>query len=217
MPVWISLSWINIHNGEKRIWIPPLGLLLFYFLGQAASSGSGKADNPCGVGHDDSTGDPLPPALHLWPIVLRLSPRRRQLNGAVVARIIDLADDPAFHFCWNVQKGAGISFAWISFARQRSKTRRHTFILLLPSSPLVLSQRPGAPWGSLAGEKTRSVHRDSSRCVYHEEDWLKGRLSWLHLDQVLHTMILLNWEDWTVFYSLQLQIRIICELKWIFR
>lgn len=73
------------------------GLLLFYFLGQAASSGRGKGDNACGVGPDASTGDPLPPALRLWPVAPRLSPGTQPLNGAVVERTIDLADIPAVH------------------------------------------------------------------------------------------------------------------------
>ena len=73
------------------------GLLLFYFLGQAASSGRGKGDNAYGAGQDDSTGDPLPPALHLRPVAPRLSPGRQTLNGAMVARTIDPADVPAVH------------------------------------------------------------------------------------------------------------------------
>lgn len=88
---------------------------------------------------------------------------------------------------WNVQKGAGMSFAWISFARQGQKRQdilSYSFFPLLrwsyPKDP-VLHKGTGAE-GSLAGEGARSVHRDSSLCVDHEEDWLKGRLSWLHLD-----------------------------------
>lgn len=80
-----------------------------------------------------------------------------------------------------------MSFAWISFARQGQKQQdilSYSFFPLprwsYPKDP-VLHKGTGAE-GSLAGEGTRSVHRDSSLCVDHEEDWLKGRLSWLHLD-----------------------------------
>lgn len=112
------------------------------------------------------------------------------------------------------------AFCMDFLCKARPKTGRHIFIFfsfllyLIPGSWSL--RRSQGHEESLAGWGTRSVHRGLCLCVDHEKDWLKLGLSWLPPDKGLHALIFLHCKYWTVFYSLELQIWIISELKWIF-
>lgn len=115
---------------------------------------------------------------------------RQLLNGIVVARTINLAYVPAVHLYWNSWQGARMSFVWLLFARQGQKGG-HTFIFL-PSSPLVLFQRPGASQGyrgrSLSGRTEDQIY--TQRLLSMCWSWRRlgqGGLSCLDLDEGLHS------------------------------
>lgn len=120
MPVWVSVYQVTpiMEKNASAFfsWASPV-----VFPGAGCLQWKGKGGNTCGVGQADPTGDPLPPALHLWPIAPRVSPGGQTLNGAVVARTIGLADVPAVCLYWHSQKRAGMPFACFFFARQGQK------------------------------------------------------------------------------------------------
>lgn len=120
-----------------------------------------------------------PSIIYLWPIAPRLSPGRQPLNGAMAARTIDLADIPAVAYIDIPRKELGCLL--LGFPSQgkvkREKMYLHISSFLFSSSLIpktwCLTRAQGQKDGG-TGWRTRSVHRGSSLCVDHEEDWLKG-------------------------------------------
>lgn len=123
------------------------GLLLFYFLGQAASSWRGKGDSVYGEGQGDSTGDLLSPALHLWPVAPRVSPGRQTLNETTLCKNHWPGRCPCSPLILTFPERSRDDFCMHFLCKAGWKGGRHTLIFLLPSFPLVLSQRPSASQG----------------------------------------------------------------------
>lgn len=118
MPVWISFSWVNTHNG-KCICLPLLDFSCFISWARLPPVEGARVTTPMEEAqwlHWRRFGHTTPAAYRHQPFL-----GRRRLIGTVVARTVDLADVPTLHLCWHSQKGAEMPFAWISFSRQGQK------------------------------------------------------------------------------------------------